>query len=211
MTSPNTPADLPEWAPVQPFDSSGVPELSMFPSYGGVTVVDIGEDGDMIIVGHLGVLAALTAFTTNRRQHIGDREAREEFGDVNQARGRVQHMWATAAQRCATYPMCRPLGPTGDGHPCHSVDDEAFDEHKWGPRYGRPRQMEPVVKPHQVTRWRQCDRCDLREVTRVDGTVELHDSPCSTCTEIDDAGGFYIEWQPEPTDGAFPITRWPGW
>jgi hypothetical protein len=79
------------------WDRPEMPKLEGFSVHYGVMVSDIGEDGDLVALGHVGLLRALAAFNRHARKVWGARHLCEwEFGS-REARvvERIAHSWMT--------------------------------------------------------------------------------------------------------------------
>ncbi len=123
-----TTVDLSGFAALQPFPD--LPVLGV-DRYYGAECFCIGDDGDMLILGHVGTLRALAIFRARLRQLTGRDEADHLMHDAETALESIAHLWAVKVTRCWTYPMCRSLGPTGDGLPCHDDNGAGHDTHDW--------------------------------------------------------------------------------
>jgi hypothetical protein len=193
--------DLSWYAPRQPFPDLPSPGFDRF--Y-GVDTIDIGDDGAMLIPGHVGTLRAVAVFRARLRWLLGSpREANEVMRSLDYARGNIAHLWAVQVPRCDAYPMCGSLGPIEDGKPCRDDRGRAYDDHEWSSWYGRPEILGPA-REGGVERLRCCRNCALYETDPPSVVV----NPCAQCREIDDYG-WLIRWDATPdTPGAFPITLW---
>ncbi len=201
VAAPSAAVDLSGFASVQPHPN--LPTLGV-DRYHGVECFDIGEDGDMLILGHVGTLRAIEVFRARLRGLTSRGEADHIMHDLETAKESTQHLWAVRITRCQTYPMCRSLGPTGqDGKPCHDDDGTGHDDHDWSDWSDRTDQL---TKPTEEGLWmRWCDRCNLYE-TR---PARPRTNRCTQCRQIDDCGDFYLRCDAAPdTPGAFPVTYW---
>lgn len=203
--APSLPAELPDFAFRQPFLNLPTPGFDRY--YGGIECCCMGEDGDMMIIGHVGTLRALAVFRARLRSVWDRREADAEMRDLDRARSRVERCWAVRMTRCATYPMCGSLGPIDDGSICHDFHDEGdgrgYNEHLWPDWTPWP---DEIAGPSNIERLRCCCRCNFAEADPPRAEVT---NRCTTCAEIDDSDDFYLCWPVSAdTPNAFPVTVW---
>jgi hypothetical protein len=74
-------------------DGSPTPPLNMIGTYYGVTVNDVGEDGDAFALGHVGRYRALAAFMRHARENRGDDLFWHRPMLLGAAVKRVQYLW----------------------------------------------------------------------------------------------------------------------
>ncbi len=223
-------ADFPDkdgWARRQPF--AGIYPGAHLPIYDDVRVCDVGEDNEMLILGHVGKRRAVVVFWKRIEALCGRGDANSVIADItdhddlSRAAEMVRHRWATHVTRCATYPACGSLGPVSDGKPCHDVEwahagdppasITAYDDHDWAGWTSREEDLTTrwhTPKMNGAVRLRCCYRCDLHQAEKADGTVHTADfNRCPTCLEIDGSGDLYFRWDATPDDPrAFPVTVW---
>ncbi len=216
-------SDMDGWAHRQPW--TGIYPGPHLPVYDGVRVCDVGENNEMLILGHVGKLRAVVVFWKRIEATCGRRDATSAIADITdhndlkRASEIVRHRWATQVSRCATYPACGSLGPVADGKPCHDIEwghagdppasITAYDDHDWA---GWSRREADLTTPKMngAVRLRCCYRCNLYQSERADGTVHTADSNrCATCAEVDESGDLYFRWDATPDNPrAFPVTVW---
>ena len=95
MTDTTTATIPTDWAM---HDGPPIPDLSMVATYYGVPVSDIGEDGNVVALGHVGKCRALAAFMRNAREQWGDDLfLTSSFGSgrptLDRALDRIEHLW----------------------------------------------------------------------------------------------------------------------
>lgn len=185
-----------------------IPDLAGFTVCYGVPVSSIGEDGDLVALGHYPPHRALAAFNRYSRTVIGLKDITDGgyVSDMTALLKAMEPKWAVQRQHCATFPQCGSVGPVADGFPCHDDEGTGYPDHAWDEwsEPWRPSTSSPLTG----LRRRSCDNCDARELLHPDGRVEQRDNPCDDCVEIDDCS-WYLEWAAEPNcPGAFPIMLW---
>ncbi len=101
LVDPDSVAEINPYASADP---TTYPDLDPFDDVDGVRVSYVGDDGDMIVLGHPGRLRALNAVYKLLVRDLGRDEA-----DVDLGRRCLVYGWAYKMERCAEFPDCTNL------------------------------------------------------------------------------------------------------
>ncbi len=186
-------------------DLTRVPDLALFSTFYGVRLSQIGEDGDVVLLGHPGKLRAFAAMRAWLRYDCGDAEVLYEWeGPVVD---RLRHQWAIVRTHCDDWPACS----IEDGFPCHDEDEDrtGYPEHDWSEWVPWPNwRPSPDPSSHKPERSRYCGRCNAMNVYPEPPAGQPRPPRCRECADIADCA-WWLDCNTTPdAPGSFPVTYW---